>query len=92
MASQALWEIDRPNSRARSSASRGVWGHGPPEHFVILDFLKCSLVHFLSDKSAPQYIKCNTMRTGGRDAMVRAFRYKFSGAPHNRVIRANKMG
>ena len=36
------------------------------ENFVILDFLRCSLVHFLSDKSAPKCIKCNTMRTGGR--------------------------
>ena len=53
-----VWQV-RPRRRligpprGRRAPCRGVWMHAPPENFVILDFLRWFLVHFLGDKSAP---------------------------------------
>ena len=38
-----------------SMPSRGVWGHGPPENFGILDTQRVLLVHFLISKSTSVY-------------------------------------
>ena len=46
--------------RAKDAAARGVWGHGPPENFEILDALRSILVHF---RTLFQYGKAREVQT-----------------------------
>ena len=50
-------------------------------------------MHFLSDKSAPQCLNCNTMRTGGRYGQSVSLQVQRENTEHRTImLLASKMG